>query len=80
MELFRFIPKKVRSSSEWSNNGKYVLYKKIHNLPVLYVEDDTVYVFLDLRIINQVILIVKHLQELGVEFYFTHPDFSNPGE
>jgi hypothetical protein len=80
MDFYKLIPKKFRHLPNWSTNKKYLLFKKIHNIPVLYVEDNIVFVFLDLRIRKEIIAIIKHLNDIGVDFYFTHPDFSNPSE
>ncbi len=80
MDLNKFIPKKFRHLSNWSVYKDFLLFKKIQNIPVLYVDEDIVYVFLDLRIKKEMIALINHLDDIGVEFYFTHPDFSNPGE
>ena len=77
--LFRS-PDKFRHLPNWSVGKHYLFFKKTHKLPVLKVEDGVVYVFLDLRIRKEMIALIQHLDKLGVEFYFTHPDFSNPGE
>jgi hypothetical protein len=80
MDLNKFIPNKFKHLPNWSVGKNFLLFRKIHNIPVLKVEDDIVYVFLDLRIRKEMVALIDHLQELDVEFYFTHPDFSNPGE
>ena len=36
--------------------------------------------FLDLRIQRQVVDLIHHLENSKIKFYFTHPEFSNPGE
>jgi len=80
MELHKFIQNKFRHLPNWSVGKDFLLFKKIHNIPVLKIEDEIVYVFLDLRIRKEIVALIKHLDELEVEFYFTKPDFSNPGE
>jgi len=80
MELYKLIPKKQRHSSDWSVIKSYVMFKKLHNIPICYIENDIVWIFLDLRIQKQVIDIISHLNDLDVKFYFTHPEFSNPGQ
>jgi hypothetical protein len=80
MDLNKFIPNKFRHLPNWSVGKDFLLFKKIHNIPVLKIEDEIVYVFLDLRIRKEMVALIKHLDELDIEFYFTHPDFSNPAE
>jgi hypothetical protein len=80
MDLNKFIPKKFKHLPNWSVGKNFLLFKKIQNIPVLKIEDNIVYVFLDLRIKKEMVALIQHLDNLGVDFYFTHPDFSNPGE
>ena len=75
MELSDFIPD---SSDAWKVGKKQLTYKKYVNIPICYIEDDIVYVFLDKRIVKPVLKITKKLIELDVEFYFTTPELSNP--
>jgi hypothetical protein len=39
------------------------LFRKIHNIPVLKIEDEIVYVFLDLRIRKEMVALINHLDE-----------------
>ncbi len=80
MDLYKLIPKKQRHNRDWSVGKDYVFFKKMHNIPVCYFEDDTVWVFLDLRIQRQIVELIDHLQNSTLKLYFTHPEFSNPGE
>jgi hypothetical protein len=73
MDLDNLIPD---NNSNWVVRGKFLMFKKIEHIPVAY-KDDVVYVFLDNRITKSIIKIVKHLMSLGIEFYFTTPEFSN---
>lgn len=75
MELSDFIPD---GSDAWKVGKKQLTYKKYTNIPVCYIEDGVVYIFLDKRIFKQVLKITKRLMLLNVEFYFTTPEFSNP--
>jgi hypothetical protein len=54
------------------------MYVKYTKLPIAYIEDDIVYIFLDLKAVKQISKIVKHLVERNIEFYFSSPEFSNP--
>lgn len=75
MELIDFIPD---GSDAWKVGKNQLTYKKYVNIPICYIEDDIVYVFLDKRIVRPVLKITKMLVELNVEFYFTTPELSNP--
>ena len=75
MELSDFIPD---GSDAWKVGKHQITYKKYYNIPICYIEDDIVYVFLDKRIVNPVLKIVKRLVELNTEFYFTTPELSSP--
>jgi hypothetical protein len=76
MELSDLIPD---GSAAWKVGKNQLTYKKYVNIPICYIgEDGVVYVFLDKRISKQVLKITKRLVWLGVEFYFTTPELSNP--
>lgn len=75
MELSDFIPD---GSAAWKVGKNQLTYKKYVNIPICYIEDDVVYVYLDKRIVKPVLKITKRLVELNVEFYFTTPELSNP--
>jgi hypothetical protein len=75
MELSDFIPD---GSAAWKVGKNQLTYKKYVNIPICYIEDDIVYVFLDKRIVKPVLKITKKLIELDLEFYFTTPELSNP--
>lgn len=64
--------------SNWQIKGEYLLYKKYANIPVAYIEDSVVYIFLDLKIVNQISKLIRHLSSKRIEFYFDSPEFSNP--
>jgi hypothetical protein len=80
MDLYKLIPKKQRHNRDWSVGKDYVFFKKLHNVPLCYFKDGIVWVFLDLRIQRQVVDLIHHLENSNLKFYFTHPEFSNPGE
>ena len=76
MELNDLIPD---GSAAWKVGKNQLTYKKYVNIPICYIgKDGVVYVFLDKRISKQVLKITKRLMWLGVEFYFTTPELSNP--
>lgn len=80
MDLNKLIPTKQRHNRDWSVTKQFVLFRKLHNIPVCYIEDDIVWIFLDLRIRRQIVDLIKHVIGLKVKFYFTHPEYSNPGQ
>ena len=76
MDLNDLIPDKLRPN--WIIKGKFLMFKKYENIPICFIEVDIVYIFLDVRIPKQVILITKHIVNQNIEFYFTSPSLSNP--
>lgn len=58
--------------------GKFLMFKKYEHIPVCYIEDDIVYVFLDAKISKHIIKLTDQLVKKKIEFYFTSPDMSNP--
>jgi len=75
MELNELIPNR---DSSWIIRKEYLMVKKLQHIPIAYISDDIVYVFLDAKISKHVIKLVKHLMNIGVEFYMTSPLCSNP--
>jgi len=80
MDLNRLIPDKFRPlhNPTWVVKGKFLMFKKYEHIPMCFVENDVIYVFLDNKVPNAIIKLVKHLIEIDVEFYFTTPELSNP--
>lgn len=80
MELNKLIPLKFipNIDCEWVVKGKYLMYRRYEHIPMAYIEDDIVYIFLENKIPNQVLKLTKWVANLGVEFYFADPEFSNP--
>ncbi len=64
MELNKLIP---NNNSKWIVKGNFLMFKKLEFIPVCYIEDDIVYVFLDARLTKQTIAITKHLMSFKVE-------------
>ena len=62
----------------WVVKGKFLMFKKYEHIPVCYIEDDIVYVFLDAKITKHIIKLTNHLVKNKIEFYFTSPEMSNP--
>jgi hypothetical protein len=52
------------------------MYKKYVNLPVCFIQNDIVYIFLDNKIPNQIIKLTKHLILKEIKFFFTTPEYS----
>lgn len=75
MELSDFIPD---NSENWKVNKGQLTYKKYVNIPICFIQDDIVYVFLDKKVSKVVLKIVNKLIKMGVEFYMTTPELSNP--
>lgn len=76
MELSTIIPN--TSDVNWMVKGDFLMYKKYSNVPVAYVDDGVVFIFLDLKIVKPISRLVKHLMSKNIEFYFDSPEFSNP--
>jgi hypothetical protein len=66
------------NSENWLVKSNFLMYKKYVNVPMCFIEDDIYYIFLDIRLTNQVLKLTKILMKLNVEFYFTTPEYSNP--
>ena len=75
MDLNNLIPD---NNPSWIIKGKFLMFKKLEHIPVCYIDDDIVYVFLDARLTKQMIKLIKYLMKLDVEFYLTTPEASNP--
>ena len=81
MDLNKLIPLKFRPTigCDWVVKGKYLMYRKIEHIPVAFIEDDIVYIFLDNRIPRQILKLTKWIiNNFDVEFYFTTPRLSDP--
>lgn len=75
MDLNNLIPD---NNPSWIIKGRFLMFKKLEHIPVCYIDDGIVYVFLDARLTKQMIKLIKYLMKLKVEFYLTTPEFSNP--
>jgi hypothetical protein len=76
MDLNSIIPDK--NDRNYSVAKKFLMYKKYQNIPLCFIEDDIVYVFLDKKVSKVVIKLVKNLCKNNIQFYFTTPELSNP--
>lgn len=76
MELNDVIPN--NNDSVWVVKKDYLMVKKLQHIPLCYIDDDAVYVFLDAKVSKYVIKLVKHLMNINVNFYMTSPLCSNP--
>ena len=75
MELNNLIPD---NSISWSVKKKFLMYKKYENIPVAFIQDNIVYIFLDIRIHNQVVKLVEFMVNKNIIFFFHHPELSSP--
>lgn len=74
MELNDLIPD---NSENWLI-GKFLFYRKLEKIPVCFIENDIVYIFLDAKIIKAMFKLIKFLLKKNIIFYFTTPELSNP--
>ena len=76
MDLDSIIP----NNGEWKVSKNRVFKKNIAWIPVFdIVDDNLIYIFLDLRISKDILKVVKNLQKTDTEFYFISPLFADPG-
>lgn len=75
MELSDLIPD---GSAAWKVGKRQLTYKKYVNIPICFIEDDIVYVYLDKKIAKAVLKLVKKLVDMKVEFYLITPELSSP--
>ena len=80
MELNNLIPDRFRPlyNPTWIVKGNFLYFKKLELIPICFIKDDVVYIFLDARISKQVIKLTEHLIYLKADFYFLTPEASNP--
>ena len=80
MELNDLIPLRFRPTHDckWVVKNRFLMYHHYEHIPVAFIEDNIVYVFLDNKIPRQILKLTKWLMEMDVEFYFTTPELSNP--
>jgi hypothetical protein len=76
MDLDSIIP----NNSDWKVSKNRVFKKNIAWIPVFdIIEDNLIYIFLDIRMSKEILKVVKNLQKTDIEFYFISPLFANPG-
>ena len=76
MDLDSIIP----NNSDWKVSKNRVFKKNIAWIPVFdIIEDNLIYIFLDIRMSKDILKVVKNLQKTDIEFYFISPLFANPG-
>jgi len=80
MELSNLIPLKFIPTIEcsWVVKNRFLMYKHYEHIPVAFIEDNVVYIFLDNKIPRQILKLTKWIMGLGCEFYFTTPQLSDP--
>lgn len=80
MELNDLIPLKFRPTigCDWVVRNNFLMYKHYEHIPVAYIENDIVYIFLDNKIQRQVLKLTKWVMKFDCEFYFVTPELSNP--
>ncbi len=77
MELNRFLSKNY-NSEEWSIHKHSIFKKKIIWIPVVTEIDNKFYIYLDLRIKREVLLVIKNAMVNSIKFYLISPLISNP--
>lgn len=77
MELDKLIPD---NNTNWVISKNRLLYTKLNNVPICFIENDIVYVYLENKLPKQILKLTQHLINLNVEFYFLPPKFSHPSE
>ena len=76
MDLDSIIP----NNSDWKVSKNRIFKKNIAWIPVFdIVDDNLIYIFLDLRMSKDILKVVKNLQKTDIEFYFISPLFADPG-
>ena len=76
MDLDSIIPNK----SDWKVSKNRVFKKNIAWIPVFdIIEDNLIYIFLDIRMSKEILKVVNNLQKTDIEFYFISPLFADPG-
>jgi hypothetical protein len=76
MDLDSIIP----NNSDWKVSKNRVFKKNIAWIPVFdIIEDNLIYIFLDIRMSKEILKVVKNLQKTDIEFYFISPLFADPG-
>jgi hypothetical protein len=75
MILSELIP---NNSDNWIFDDNFLYWKKYQKIPICFIDNDIVYVFLDNRLPKPVIKLVSFLISKQLKFYFTIPELSNP--
>ena len=76
MDLDSIIP----NNSDWKVSKNRVFKKNIAWIPIFdIVDDNLIYIFLDIRMSKDILKVVKNLQKKDIEFYFISPLFADPG-
>lgn len=75
MNLSELIP---NNSPNWSFDNKFIYWKKYQKIPLCFIEDSGVVLFLDNRLPKPVLKLVEFLVEKNIKFYFLPPQMSNP--
>jgi hypothetical protein len=80
MELNDLIPLKSipNGDCKWIVKNNYLMFKKYNLIPVAYIRENIVYVILDNKIRREIVILTKKLVNMGVEFYFTIPQVTDP--
>lgn len=76
MELDKFLPKNY-NTEEWSIHKHSIFKKKIIWIPVVIEINNCFYIYLDLRIKREVLLVIKNAMMNDIKFYLISPLLSN---
>lgn len=66
------------NSKNWIIKNNVLMYHKYANIPVCFIQDDIVYIYLDHKLHNQIIKLTKYLVLKEITFFFTTPEYSIP--
>lgn len=75
MELSDLIP---NNSENWNIKNETIFYKKLHNIPMVQIQQGVVYIFLECSLTRITLQVIKHIMKLGLEFYLLPPSWSHP--
>jgi hypothetical protein len=75
MELNDLIPDNNKS---WVVKKNFLFFYKYNNIPVCYIEDYVVFVFLDKKVKNPILRLLRKLIIEKKEFYLVTPELSDP--
>jgi hypothetical protein len=70
MDMSRFVPNGDRG---WIIRGDTIYYHHYIDIPLLSKRGDLLFIYIDFRIKRKIFLMIRHLVNLGEEFFFLDP-------